>query len=97
MEKQNKHPCLLPEGILHGYICPYCMKVYPIKDMAIRCKESHDDLQVDYFFEKGKIFPSEVIIKRIKGNIIIQIGTYKIEKVEEIQDGKVSKTIKGQI
>jgi len=100
LESQSieQHPCYDEEaGILQGYVCPFCMKVYPSKDMAVRCKEAHDDFEVDYFFEKGKIFPAEVIVKRIKGNKLIQVATYKPEKVEELEDGKVKRTIQGQI
>jgi len=74
MKDIKKHPCMTKDGILKGFVCPFCAKIYAYKEQAISCKESHDDFQVDYFFEKGHRFPVEVIIKRIKGNEIIEIG-----------------------
>lgn len=97
MERKEikKHPCMLPEGILEGFVCPYCLKIYPTKEQAIRCKDSHEEFEIDYIFEKGYRFPTEVLIKRIIGVDVVEIGTYKLEKVEELdENGKVKKTIR---
>lgn len=89
------HPCYDKDtGCLKGYVCPFCMKVYPIKEQAMRCKESHEDFEIDYIFEKGHKFPVQVIVKRIKGTEIKEVGTYIVKKIEVLEDGKVKKTLK---
>jgi hypothetical protein len=92
------HPCYDPKsGVLHGWMCPFCLKIYPSEEQAKLCKDSHDDFQIDYLFEKGYRFPTEIIVKRVKGNQLIEIGTYIVDKVEVMnEDGKVKETIKGK-
>lgn len=90
----RNHPCYDPKtGILKGFICPFCLKIYPIEDQAIQCRESHDDFEIDYVFEKGKRFPLEILVKRVKGDKIIEVGTYGMKKLEVLDDeGKVKET-----
>jgi hypothetical protein len=103
MQENNKqdytgHPCYDPaSGVLKGFMCPFCARIFPSEELAKQCKESHDDFEIDYIFEKGHRFPIEIVVKRVKGNVLIEVGTYKIKKVEEIdKDGKVKETIQDQ-
>lgn len=91
MEVLKTHPCMRKEGVLEGFICPFCFKVFSKIELAILCKESHDELEVDYVFTAGNRFPVEVIVKRMKGTEMVEVATYKIEKVEKIDKGKVVK------
>lgn len=90
----KKHPCYDPKtGILKGYMCPYCAKIFPTEDQAVACKESHDDFQIDYVFGQGKRFPIEILVKRIKGDKVVSIGTYVMKKMEVLdEEGKVKET-----
>lgn len=89
------HPCLDKEtGLYHGWVCDLCLKIYPTKELALRCKEAHDELEADYVFATGKRFPLEIIVKRKKGTILVEIATYNLEKVEKIEKGKVVRTEK---
>lgn len=94
-EDITKHPCYDKEkGILKGYMCPYCVKIYPTEQEAILCKESHDEFEVDYVFQQGHRFPVEVLIKRVKGNKITEIGTYKMSKLEILDESGKVKEVK---
>jgi hypothetical protein len=91
------HPCYDPQsGVLHGWMCPFCARIFPSEEQAKQCKESHDDFEIDYIFEKGYRFPAEILVKRVKGNILIEVGTYTIKKVEVLENGKVKETIEGK-
>lgn len=91
------HPCYDPaSGVLKGWMCPFCARMYPSEEQAKQCKESHDDFEIDYIFEKGYRFPAEIVVKRVKGNILIEVGTYKPEKIEIMDENcKVKQTVKG--
>lgn len=89
------HPCYdSASGVLKGWMCPFCVRIFPSEEQAKQCKESHDDFEIDYIFEKGYRFPAEIIVKRVKGNVLIEVGTYTIKKVEVMDENeKVKETI----
>jgi hypothetical protein len=104
MQEQNEpkdyrsHPCYDPKsGVLHGYMCPFCGQIYPTEERAKFCKEMHDDFQVElgnYVYDLRPPWRSEIIVKRVKGNVLIEIGTYTVKKIEVMdENGKVKETI----
>lgn len=105
MQEQNEqkdfrsHPCYdSKSGVLHGWMCPYCGQLHPTEERAKSCKEIHDEIQIElgnYVWDQRPPWRSEIIGKRVKGNLLVEIGTYTIKKVEVLdENGKVKETIK---
>jgi len=85
MSEMELRNFLTDEGVLKGFLCPYCFLLYEAETEAVQCRDSHDELISEFqFFSMGERFPSEVIVKRIVGNKITQIATYERTKIEDV-------------
>jgi len=71
-------------GLYKGWICPTCFSIYPNKEQAIYCRNSHEELEEDYYFEIGSPFPAVITITRKIGNQVVEIASYKRTSVEKV-------------
>ena len=73
-----------PKGVFLAYLCPVCEGKFKTEDEAVACMESHDELQAQMIFEMGERFPIEIMVRRVEGKKMTQVGYYKKIKVEDI-------------
>jgi hypothetical protein len=67
-----------------GYQCMFCGEIYPEKTQAEKCWLNHTQFIADYVFEMGEEFPTEVIVKKIEGPTVIEIGTYELKEKKKV-------------
>lgn len=68
--------------------CVGCGGYYESKEEAEACFDQ-DSMKIPTFLEEriasiGEVFPVEIILKRIEGSYIIEIGTYERKNIEKV-------------
>lgn len=79
MAEVDTNRFMTPGGVLHGFLCPTCERLFETEDEAISCRESHDELGMEPMYAVGQRFPVEITVMRVKGRKIIEIASYKRE------------------
>jgi len=69
---------------VHGFQCMFCGEIYEHKEEATLCWSRHVQFQMEPLFNLEDEFPFEVLVKKVEGLTITEIGTYSRVKKEKV-------------
>ena len=62
----------------------FCGEIWLTREEAEKCWLNHIQFVADYTFELGEEFPTEVIVKKVEGSNVVEVGSYDLKEKKKV-------------